>query len=82
VGAERVGLGAAPRQIPDHRPPVGGSDAVSPVVAGNEVPAGPAHRRHLEAIERVEDVGAVAVPVGVGAGRVVDATVDRPPQVL
>jgi len=82
VGAERARLDGPPCGVSHRGSLVPGTDSVAPVVAGGEVPTGMAHRPHVEAAGGVEDVGAVAGGVGMGARGFVDPLVHRPTHVL
>ncbi len=59
-----------------------GPDAVLPVVAGHEVPPGPAQDGHVQLLHGPEHVLAKAPVVRERASLLVDAPVDHPPQVL
>ena len=56
VGADRVGLDRPPGEVVPLGPPVAGADAILPVVAGDEVPARIADRRHPEPSGQIDDV--------------------------
>ena len=64
VGAEAVGLLAAPGQLGTARPVVLGADAVGPVVVADEVPARPAQYAEPELAEQAEHILAEAAVVG------------------
>jgi hypothetical protein len=67
VRAEFIGLGhATPMRIHFHGPFFAWPDAVPPVVFVGETAAGPAHHRHLEILECLDDVVAIAIGVGDG----------------
>src|SRR5690606_16410539 len=84
VRAERVALDdVAPVRV-DHARPLGGiADAVAPVILVGEAPAGPTQVGDPDAPQRLDDVGADAIPVG-DRGILADpeATVDAPAEML
>src|SRR5206468_7090557 len=82
VGAELVRLERVPGPIQDGGTLVLGTDAVEPVVAGDEVAARIPHDRHAELADLLRDVLAEAVRVRERRARLVDAGVDRSAQVL
>ena len=82
VGAELVGLRRAPGQVEPHRPLLLRSDAVLPVVAGQEVAARIAHDRRPELARQRQHVAAKSVRVGRRMAGLVDAAVDAAAHVL
>ena len=80
--ADLVGLGRVPSEIKSRRPLLARANAVFPIVGGDEIAAGIANDRDLEFANEVDDV--LAHPVRVGAFMVglVDAGVDRAPEML
>ena len=82
VGADRVGLDRPPGEVVPLGPPVAGADAILPVVAGDEVPARIADRRHPESSGQIDDVVTPAVGVSGGMPGLEDAAVDGPAHVL
>jgi hypothetical protein len=77
-----VCLDRVPGAIEHHGPLRFRSDAVEPVVAGDEVAARIANDRHAEILDLARDVGAESFPIGESGSRLVDAGVDRPAEVL
>ena len=82
VGAEPVRLDALPRQLAHRRALGAWADAVLPVVAGDEVAARIAHRRHVQPPQRGQHVRPAAVGIRVGAVGIVDSLVHRASHVL
>jgi len=73
VGAEEVRLDPAPGGVGVRRPLVDGSDAALPVVARDEVAAGPAQDRQARILQQADDVGVGALHV---IGRIEQHAVD------
>ena len=68
VGAEGIVVShAAPMHIDPHRPLVARADAVAPVVKVGEAAAGPADHRHMDFLQRLHHIGAIATNIGDGA---------------
>jgi hypothetical protein len=82
VGAERVRLGRVPGEVEAARTPLARADAVFPVVAGDEVAAGIAHHRRRQLADEIEHVAAKAARVCARMAGLVEAAVDRAPDVL
>ena len=82
VGAELVRLDRVPGAIEHHGPLRFRTDAVEPVVAGDEIAARIANDRHAEILDLARDVGAESFPIGEPGSGLVDAGVDRPAEVL
>ena len=82
VDTNVVGLEGSPRQLEPRRPLVSGTDAVLPVVAGDEVASGIAQDRRAELADEILDVGPEAVRIGRGVPRLIDAFVDTSAEVL
>jgi hypothetical protein len=82
IGAELVRLERIPGALEHRRPLVLRSDAVEPVVAGDEVPARIAHDRDAKRLHLRDDVATESFAVSQGRLRVVDACIDGAAQVL
>ena len=82
VGAEAIGFDAAPGVFGAHGALILRADAVLPVVAGDEVAAGPAQDGDAEVADGFHDVLAVALGVGERTAFLVDAAVDAAAEVL
>ena len=82
VGSELVAFKALPGQFAYCGALGGISDAIHPVVARGEVSAGVAHRGHVQASQRMEDIRPTSVGIRMGAVRLIDALIDRPPHVF
>ncbi len=65
MGAEGIVVGdAAPMDIDAGRTPLAGTDAVAPVTEIGEAAARPADHRHLQLLQGVDHIGAVAPDIG------------------
>ena len=82
VGAELIGLERIPRALEHGRPLRFRTDAVEPVVAGDEVASRVADDRHAEFLDLAHDVGAESFGVGERRPGLVHARVDGAAQVL
>ncbi len=82
VGAELVRLDRLPGQVEPTRTPIAGADAVSPVVAGDEVAAGVAHHRHAELAHQLQHVTTEAFGGRRRMPRLVDASVHAAAEVF
>jgi hypothetical protein len=82
VHADLVRLGGVPGEVATHRPLLLRADAVLPAVAGDEVAARVADRRHAELADQLEHVLPEPLLVGRRVAGLVDAVVDAPPEVL
>src|SRR6478735_820367 len=75
VGAELVALGREPGQVELHRPLLLWPHAVAPVVAGNEIAAGPAHDCDAEFLRQLQYISAEAMFVGGRMAGFMDAAI-------
>ena len=82
VGPEAVRLLAAPGELDAARPLLFRSDAIGPVVAADEVAAGPAQDRHPQVAGGLQDILAEPVLVAQRRTFLIDAAVDTASQVL
>ena len=82
VGAELIRLQRIPRPLEHRRPLRLRTDAVEPVVAGDEVAAGIADDRNAQLLHLARDVRAESLGVGQTRAGLVDARVDGAAEVL
>ena len=82
VGAEGVGFDGLPGKLPSAGARLLGAHAVLPVIAGGEVAARIANDGEAKLPQRLDDVGAHPVGIGVNAAGVVHALVNGATQVL
>jgi hypothetical protein len=76
IGAETVGLGAEPCQVEPRRPLLGRSDAVLPIVAGDEIAAGIAHDGGTKLLHQRQHVLPKTFCIGGRMPGLVDAAID------
>ena len=77
-----VGLGGEPGEVEAFRTLCHRADAVLPVEARDEVPAGIAHQRNTELFHGLHHIGAEAELIRQRVTGFIDAAVDRAAQVL
>ena len=82
IEAELIAFNNAPGQIYFGRPLVFGAYAVFPVVAGNKIPPGIAHDGNLQFSDQSQGILSQALFIGKRAVRLIDAFIDRPPQMF
>ena len=82
VQADGVGFRGVPGEIEPRRPLLARTDAVLPIVGGDEIAAGITHDGNLEIPHEFDDVAAHAVRVGGRMAGLVDAGVNRAPEML
>src|SRR5437879_4088560 len=82
VGAEMVGLGRQPGEIEPARPRLDRTDAVLPVVAGNEIAARIAHDGRRQLAHEGQYVAAKTLRVGLRMARLENAAIDAASEML
>src|SRR5438552_1769049 len=84
MGADGIGfLGPARVAVDPDRPLCARTNAIAPVVVVGVAAAGPAHHRHMQILERADDVLAPAADVRDGRGwSDPDAAVDAAAQIF
>ena len=82
VDADGVQLGGVPGEVEAGRALVARADAVFPIVGGDEIAAGIANDRDVQRLDEFDHVAAHAVGVRGRVAGLVDAGVDRAPEVL
>ena len=82
VHADGVRFGGVPGEVEPRRALFARADAVLPVVGGDEIAAGIAHDRDVQRAHELDDVAPHAVGVRGRVAGLVDAGVDRAPEML
>ena len=82
IGAETVGLGAEPCKVKTGRPLVDRTDAVFPVIAGDEISAGVTHDRRTKLLHQREYVLPKSFGIGGRMSGLVDAAINASPEML
>ena len=82
IGAETVGFGAEPRKVKTGRPLIDRTDAVFPVIAGDEIAAGVTHDRRTKLLHQREYVLPKSFGIGGRMSGLVDATINASPEML